>query len=329
MSAVKMLVWLESKEGAFRPASLEALSAAAVAGGSGAELSAVMTGPGARALAAGAGAYGVKRVYVTEDPALERFSQEGYATAVAAAVKASGATHVFLGHTVRGRELVSRLAQRLDCGVASDVISLENDGGRILAERPIYGGKLIAKVEVKGAPALYSVRPKAFARPEAKNGAAAEVVEVPWAAPPSGIRTTWTGFESTSKGKMDVAEADVLVSGGRGMRGPEGFKMLEELADLLNGAVSCSRPVSEQGWRPHGDHVGQTGKTVSPTLYLACGISGAIQHMAGVSSARVIVAINKDPNAPVFERADYGIVGDLFEVVPRLTDEIRKLQKAG
>jgi electron transfer flavoprotein alpha subunit len=320
---------MEMKEGAFRPFAFEALTAArALAGGMGGDVVAsVIGGPAVKAAASGAGAWGPNRVLVTADPSLETFSQEGYAAALHAQVQACGSTHVVMTHSVRGRELAPRIAMKLDAGTASDCIALEVADGKVVAERPIYGGKLIARVEVKTTPVVITVRPKAFPRAEAGNGKEAEVTEVPLVPPASGIRTRWTGFQSTSKGKMDVMEADVLVSGGRGMRGPEGFRILEELADLLGGTVSCSRPVSEQGWRPHGDHVGQTGKTVSPTLYVAAGISGAIQHMAGVSSSRVIVAINKDPNAPIFEKADYGIVGDLFEVIPRLTDEIRKTDR--
>lgn len=327
-----ILVWLETQDGRVKPAALEAAAAAArLATELGGEAVGGLAGAAVAGLVPALGGAGLRRVYVTEDPALEHFTQEGFAQAIALQMKEAGASHLFAAHTVRGRDLAPRVAQRFEAGMASDVISLEVKDGALLAERPIYAGKLIAKVEVQGSPAVYTLRPKAFreaaaaaqSRSSGANGGGPASVPVAWSPPPGGLRTRWKSYEAARGAKIEVSDAEYLVCGGRGVRGSEGFALLEELADALGGAVCCSRPVAEAGWREHREHVGQTGRVVSPTLYVACGISGAIQHMAGVTGARVIVAINKDPNAPVFEKADYGIVGDLFEVVPRLTQELK------
>ena len=202
------------------------------------------------------------------------------------------------------------------------------EGGKLVAMRPVYAGKAMQKVGFTRAPALVSLRPKVFA-PGAGNGGGAKVTPLAIAYDPAAARARLREVKATSAGKADLTEAEIIVSGGRGLRGPENFHLVESLATALGGTVGASRAVVDAGWRPHADQVGQTGKTVSPKLYVAVAISGAIQHLAGMSSSRCIVAINKDPDAPIFKVADYGIVGDAFEIVPALTEAVKKLNAQG
>jgi electron transfer flavoprotein alpha subunit len=225
-----------------------------------------------------------------------------------------------------GRDLAARVAARLGVGLASDCTALSAAGGRLVASRPIFAGKAIQKIAFPASPALASLRPKAFA-PVTGAGKAGTVEALAFAWDESAPRAKVAGMAGAKSGKVDLTEAEIIVSGGRGMKGPEHFNLVEQLADALGGSVGASRAVVDAGWRPHGEQVGQTGKTVSPKLYVAIGISGAIQHLAGMTSSRCIVAINKDPDAPIFKVADYGIVGDAFEVVPALTDAIRQLHR--
>ena len=328
---MKILVYLEVQNGNVRRTSLEAVAAALrVARDLGGEVIGSLVGGGDMVgLGSAMGSRGLARVMVTRHQDLAAYSQEGYAQAVAAQAREAGATHVFFSHTAFGKDLAPRVAQKLDAGMAGDVVALMTEGGRLVAERPMYAGRVVAQVGVTGERAVFTLRPKIFPAGETQAGKTAEVTEIPFTPPPGGIRAVLKGIEAAAAGMVDLTEADFIVSGGRGVKGPEGFKPLEELARVLGAAVGASRAAVDAGWRPHADQVGQTGKTVSPTLYVACGISGAIQHLAGMGSSKVIVAINKDPNAPIFEKADYGIVGDLFEVVPRLTAEVKKLKAAG
>jgi electron transfer flavoprotein alpha subunit len=207
----------------------------------------------------------------------------------------------------------------LDAGLAMDCVSVRAVDGKIIATRPLYGGKILAEIQVLSVPALVCLRPNVIPVLKKAGRGGIERVSVEPPRPSTEILET-----IREQGKMELTEADVVVSGGRGMGGPD-FSVLEELARALSGAVGASRAAVDEGWRPHSDQVGQTGKVVSPKLYIACGISGAVQHMAGMSGSRCVVAVNKDPDAPIFSRADYGIVGDLFEVVPVLTEALRKL----
>jgi electron transfer flavoprotein alpha subunit len=224
-----------------------------------------------------------------------------------------------------GKDLAPRVAARLGAGLATDCTALRAEGGQLVATRPIYAGKVLAEVTWDKPPAVASLRPKIFepAPPDAARSAAVEMFPAPVAEADLRVRTV--EVKAAAQGQVDLTEAEVIVSGGRGMKGPEGYGVLEELAAALGGVVGASRAAVDAGWRPHGDQVGQTGKTVSPRLYVACGISGAIQHLAGMSGSRCVVAINKDPDAPIFKVADYGLVGDLFEIVPALAGEVRKL----
>ncbi|HEX9293450.1 MAG TPA: electron transfer flavoprotein subunit alpha/FixB family protein [Gemmatimonadales bacterium] len=247
---------------------------------------------------------------------------EGCASAIAERAKSGGYGAVVFAATATGKDLAPRVAAKLGVGVATDVTELSVEGGTIVATRPVYAGKAMQKVRVLGKPAVISVRPNVF-RPDAQ----ASQVKPESLSVASPGRVVVREIKAAPAGTLDVAEAQVIISGGRGLKEPANFKMLEELARAFGGqaAVGASRAVVDMGWRPHADQVGQTGKTVSPSLYIAVGISGMIQHLAGMRTSKVIVAINKDKDAPIFKVADYGVVGDLFEIVPKLTEEIRKL----
>jgi electron transfer flavoprotein alpha subunit len=248
-------------------------------------------------------------------------NREGAAAALAERAK-TGYRAVVFGATATGRDLAPRVAAKLGVGVAADITDLATDAGAIVVTRPVYAGKALLKVKVAAQPAVLSLRPNVFT-PDAD---AAAVIPERLAIKPGG-RVTVREIKAAPAGTLDVAEAQVIISGGRGLKEPANFKVLEELARAFGGqaAVGASRAVVDAGWRAHADQVGQTGKTVSPSLYIAVGISGAIQHLAGMRTSKVIVAINKDKDAPIFKVADYGVVGDLFEIVPKLTEEIRKL----
>lgn len=248
-------------------------------------------------------------------------NREGAAAALAERAK-TGYRAVVFAATATGRDLAPRVAAKLGVGLAADITDLATDAGAIVVTRPVYAGKALLKVKVAAQPAVLSLRPNVFT-PDAD---AAAVIPERLAVQPGG-RVTVREIKAAPAGTLDVAEAQVIISGGRGLKDPANFKVLEELARAFGGqaAVGASRAVVDAGWRGHADQVGQTGKTVSPSLYIAVGISGAIQHLAGMRTSKVIVAINKDKDAPIFKVADYGVVGDLFEIVPKLTEEIRKL----
>jgi electron transfer flavoprotein alpha subunit len=318
-----ILVFVEQRQGEVRTASLQAVSEAQrQSSGAGWPVAAVIAGQGVGDAAASLGAYGAQKVYVADDPGLELYSGEGYTEAVVKAVEASEADAVFFAGTAMGRDLAPRVAARLGVSALADAVGLELDGGSFVVRRPVYSGKAFATVDAAGkSPQVISLRPNVFALEE--TGGSAEVVSVDGLS--LEIRARVTDLVDTSAGEIDVAEADIIVSGGRGIKGPENFALIRELADSLGAAVGASRAVVDAGWIEHKHQVGQTGKVVSPSLYVACGISGAIQHLAGMSSSKVIVAINKDPDAPIFKVADYGVVGDLFDVVPPMVEEIKKL----
>jgi len=248
--------------------------------------------------------------------------REGCATAIAERAKAGGYRAVVFAATATGKDLAPRVAAKLGVGVAADLTDVTADGSGFLVTRPVYAGKALLKVKVTSQPAVLSLRPNVFTPDERAASVTPETLPVT-----SSGRVRVREIKAAPAGTLDVAEAQVIISGGRGLKEPANFKVLEELAHAFGGqaAVGASRAVVDAGWRAHADQVGQTGKTVSPSLYIAVGISGAIQHLAGMRTAKVIVAINKDKDAPIFKVADYGVVGDLFEIVPRLTEEIRKL----
>jgi electron transfer flavoprotein alpha subunit len=321
MSAI--LAVTEQRDGALRKVSREAVWAARqLADQLGGTVDAlVLAAPGVDVASAQLGAAGADKVLVAADASFARYAPDGYAATVAERATAGGYAAVIVPATATGKDLAPRIAARLDVPLASDVTALGVEGGKVTAARPVYAGKAIERVVFEAAQGVISLRPNSYVVGSA--GKAGAVEQVPAASVPA--RVTVREVKASEQGVLDVAEADVVVAGGRGLRGPEHFHLVEELAKAFgNAAVGASRAVVDAGWRPHAEQVGQTGKTVSPTLYVALGISGAIQHLAGMRTAKVIVAINKDKDAPIFKAADYGIVGDLFEILPKLTEEVRK-----
>jgi electron transfer flavoprotein alpha subunit len=322
--ANKVLVVAEQRDGVLKKVAFEMLGAgselAAALGGS---VEAVLLGSGLGDMPDLLAQYGAAKVYVADDPALATYSSEGYADTLASFVGKVEPTVILIGATAMGIDLAPRLAAQLGVGMASDCVALEIEAGRLLATRPIFAGKALAKVKLNGDPQMVTVRSNVFPAPDPDPGAVA-VVE-PVAAVADAIRAKVVDIVGAGEGKIDVAEADRIVSGGRGVAGPEGFAPITSLAKALGAAVGASRAAVDAGWIEHNHQVGQTGKTVTPNLYIACGISGAIQHLAGMKTSKAIVAVNKDPEAPIFKVADYGIVGDLFEVAPLLEKEFAAL----
>lgn len=317
-----ILVFVEQRDGDIRKASLQALSEAARQKGAGGEVTAVLAGAGISDAAAGLGAWGASKVFVADDPNLGNYSAEGYAEAVAKAAEQAQPSAIFFAGSAMGRDLAPRVAARLGVSALADVVGLSLDGENFTARRPVYSGKAFAEATTAGkTPQVITLRPNVFAAEE--SGGTAEVVSLDGLS--LSIRAVVKELVMTAGGELDVAEADIIVSGGRGIKGPENFALIKSLADAVGGAVGASRAVVDAGWIEHSHQVGQTGKVVSPSLYIACGISGAIQHLAGMSSSKIIVAINKDPDAPIFKIADYGIVGDLFDVIPPMVDAIKAL----
>ncbi len=294
----------------------------------GVELEGVMVGSGdLESLVGELSASGADRVYVCSDAALEKYAASGYVLCVSKTVKEKDPLCVLIGASAMGKDLAPRLAGRLGVAVASDCTGVEFEDGELVATRPIYAGKVFARVRLKGKPAIVSLRPKAFPAEDRVSEREAVVESVSIAGLSDVLKERVVEVGSEGGAAVDLTEADIIVSGGRGLKAPENFSIIEELADALGGVVGASRAAVDAGWRPHSDQVGQTGKVVNPTLYVACGISGAIQHLAGMRSSKYIVAINKDKDAPIFKVADYGVVGDLFEIVPMLTEEVRKLRE--
>ena len=319
-------VWIiaEQRDGALRKISFELASTARkLADQLGVEVSAVLLGSGIEGLAAQLGKYGVDKVYVGDSPALEPYITEAHAAAAAKIIKENDPAIVLLGASVQGKDLSARLAGKLATGLATDCTDVKIADGKLLAIRPMYAGKCFGEVITSASPQMASLRPNVFALKE--NAKAAAVTKFDPAIDAAQIKSKILEVQKDTSGKVDLTEANVIVAGGRGMKGPEGFQILEELAEVLKGCVGASRAAVDAGWRLQKDQVGQTGKVVSPNLYIACGISGAIQHLAGMSSSKYIVAINKDAEAPIFTKADYGVVDDLFKVVPELTGACKKL----
>jgi electron transfer flavoprotein alpha subunit len=270
-----------------------------------------------------AATYGITKVIHYKSPDLENYSPSAYTDIISTYAKEINAEYLIFSNTSLGKDLAPRTAIKLDAGCLMDCINLRNMNGEVIALRPVYGGKAIMECKINSVTKVFTIRPNIFQIKEIEDILQAQV-EVKEVNDPN-LKTKVIALKK-SEGKLDVAEADIIVSGGRGLKGPENFKLIEGLAEVLGGAVGASRAVVDAGWRPHGEQVGQTGKTVSPKLYIACGISGAIQHLAGMSSSRYIVAINKDKDAPIFNIADYGIAGDIFEIIPVLTEEIKKIK---
>jgi electron transfer flavoprotein alpha subunit len=313
-----ILTFAEARDGRLRRASLEVVSEARrLAGALGASVETVVVGPGSEAHAGELCAQGADRVRSFGDAALAAYATESYARALAQAIADARPSVVLVPFTAMGKDLAPRVAARVSAGLASDCVALELKDGRLVARRPMYAGKVYATVEWTGEPQMATLRPNVF--PLGPRDAS-RAVEVVTASVEASARARVTATTATAQGRVPLSEAQIIVSGGRGLKGPENFSLVENLADALGAAVGASRAVVDAGWVDHQLQVGQTGRTVSPSLYVACGISGAIQHLAGMSTSRCIVAINKDPDAPIFKIADYGVLGDLFELLPKITE---------
>ena len=318
-----VLVYLEADGDQLRAPALEGLGAgAALAAALGMELHGVVTAGNAGAIAENARGLGAAAIHTVEDEVLSQPVINPHTRAVAAVAEAVGADWLLFPATVQGRDLLATVGGRLRAGVAADATAIDVVDGSVQITRPVYAGKAIQVIKAERTPFCVGLRPNAFEKAQA--GGESRVESHPLPAASEVPVTTLAEILAPETKQVDLTEAAIVVSGGRGFKGPENFYLVEELAAALGGVVGASRAVVDAGWRPHGEQVGQTGKTVSPQLYVACAISGAIQHLAGMSSSKCIVAINKDPEAPIFKVADYGIVGDVFEVLPALTEAINR-----
>jgi electron transfer flavoprotein alpha subunit len=272
--------------------------------------------------------WGADRVWLWEDAGLAPYRGEVWTPQVAALAARESPRTIWGAVTSRHREFMARLAARLDAGLAADCVGFGLADGQLVATRPVYAGKLLSRVRWTGTPWLATLRPNVFKASDPVAGRSPVVERVPLAAVPASAAPAFVERrEEAQTGLPELTEAEIVISGGRGLKGPENFALLETLAGVLGAAVGASRAAVDAGWRPHRFQVGQTGRTISPKLYIGCGISGAIQHLAGMRTSKVICAVNKDPEAPIFKIADFGLVGDLFEVVPRLTEEFRRLKE--
>jgi electron transfer flavoprotein alpha subunit len=321
--ANKILAVLEQRDGILKRSAFETVSAAyKIASELNLEVEAVVVGNEISNIN-DVGNYGISKVVHLKHADLDNYSSSGYRDAIVNYANEVDADYIMLANTSLGKDLAPRLAVKLGAGCLMDCVKLDTSSGDLTATRPVYAGKALVDVKFNSGKKVITIRPNVFKALPTENSSV-DVTSKEVSSP--NLKTRVVEFKK-SEGKLDVAEADIIVSGGRGMKGPEHFNLIEELADSLGAAVGASRAVVDAGWRPHGEQVGQTGKTVSPSLYVACGISGAIQHLAGMSSSKYIVAINKDKDAPIFNIADYGVAGDVFEILPVLTEEIKKVKQ--
>lgn len=329
MADTSILVFVEQRDGRLKKAAVEAVSEGRrLADQLGAELHVALLGSGLDRLAGDLAGWGADCLHTADHPELQYYSAEGYSHVLAGMIGQLSPTVFLLPATAMGKDVAPRVAAICNAGLATDCTALSVEDGRLVARRPVYAGKAIATVRwAEGSIQMASLRPNVFPA-ETREGSGAPAV-TPFAVDDLEGKIRARVKEVTGGGgeTKDITEADVIVAGGRGLKGAEHFTLLEALAEQLDAAVGASRAVVDTGWIDHQQQVGQTGKTVSPQLYIACGISGAIQHLAGMSSAKCIVAINKDPEAPIFKVADYGIVGDLFEVLPAFTEEVARLKE--
>ena len=311
----------EQRDGELRKVSLEVVSEGRrLADGLGTDLTAVVLGSGVEGLAEKLKKYCPDKIWMVDDPALADYTTNAYTNILSDLIRSADPAVVIIGASMQGKDLAGRLAARLDAGVAMDCVAIELENGSLTYTRPMFGGKILAEVEIEGSLQIVAIRPNVMDITEASKDSSIDKpsVEV------GEVKTAVVEKKMETADKIELTEADIIVSGGRGTGGD--YAVIEALAAELGAAVGASRSAVDEGWRPHSDQVGQTGKTVSPTLYVACGISGAIQHLAGMSTSKYIVAINKDEEAPIFSKADLGIVGDLFDVVPAVTEEVKKLK---
>ena len=323
-----ILAFAEARGGELRKVALEAVTAARrMADSTGGEVHALLVGaPGIAQKAEALAQHGADKVFVTEHEGFTNYNAEATVALAADRIKSGGYRAALFATSAQGRDLAPRVAARLGVGIVTDVTGIELNGDTLTVKHPMNIGKVIATVSMQGSPAIVSIRPNTFS--PVVNAKAGTVETVQPSADPASSRTVVKEMVTGARGKLDLAEAPVIIAGGRGLKAAENFKLVEDLADAFgNAAVGATRAVTDDGWRPHADQIGQTGRLVSPDLYVAVGISGAVQHLAGMKTSRTIVAINKDKEAPIFKVADYGIVGDVLEVVPALTAAIREARK--
>jgi electron transfer flavoprotein alpha subunit len=325
-----MWVYAEHKDGKIKKVAFEILSEAKkMVEKSGGPLCAVLIGSGVEGMAAALGAYGARKVYCVEAADLGTYTTGCYTKALCDLVQQEKPAILLFGASINGKDLSARVAGRLGAGLATDCTGIGlDDAGRLQVRRPMFAGKVYADVCFSdAAPQMASVRPNVLSIAAPDETRKPEVVKIAAAVKAEDAMVTITEVLKTGGAKIDLTESEIIVSGGRGLKGPEGFQILEDLASVLGGVVGASRAAVDAGWRPQSDQVGQSGKVVTPNLYVACGISGSIQHLAGMGTSKMIVAVNKDPEAPIFKKADYGVVDDLFKVVPAFTQEVKKLQQ--
>ena len=326
-----ILVYAETRGSALRKVALETVSAARalVDANGGGQVHALCAVPsGGAALAEQLGKHGVDVVLTAEHPGYATYARESIAATLAERARSGGYRAVIVGFSAQGRDLAPRVSAKLDAPIATDVTEIRIAGDSVVVKHPVYANKVIATLQLDGPLVVLSTRPGAI--PAAEAPRAATVESLAPASDPSAEKVVVKEMQEGGKGKIDLGEAPVIIAGGRGLKAPENFKLVEDLAAAFgNAAVGATRAVTDEGWRPHSDQIGQTGRQVSPQLYVAVGISGAIQHLAGMRSSKTIVAINKDKEAPIFKVADYGIVGDVMEVVPALTQAVREAKASG
>lgn len=324
-----IFAFAESRKGKLRKAALEAVSAARrLADGAGGEVHALLAGPSGIGAEAGAlAAHGADAVLVAENAAFDNYNPEAMAELCAARIREGAYRVAIFCTSALGRDLAPRVAAKLGAGIVTDVTEFQLDGDALRVKHPVNIGKVIATVRIRSNPAVFAIRSGVVTPVKSEKAGKVENIQI--AGDPSAVRVKVTEMIEGGSGKLDLAEAPVVVAGGRGLKSAENFRLVEDLAAAFgNAAVGATRAVTDDGWRPHSDQIGQTGRLVSPDLYIAVGISGAVQHLAGMRTSRTIVAINKDKDAPIFKVADYGIVGDVFEIVPALTEAIREAKKS-
>jgi len=320
-----VLVFVEQRQGRIKQSSLEALSEGRrLAKKIGSTVSALVIGNQIDSLVNEISKFGPDSVILVQHDALANYSPDGYRDAFLEVVKQEQPKVILVAGTAMGKDIAPRIAAKIDAGLATDCLAIEITDDTMIATRPVFAGKVLQKLKIMSSTKIATLKPNTF-RTEEVSTKAPSIKKITPQIDPSKWKVVLKGIQEPEVKKQDVSEASVIVSGGRGMKGPEGYKILEDLATALGGTVGASRAAVDAGWRAHAEQVGQTGKIVSPNLYIACGISGAVQHQVGMANSKVIVAINKDPEAPIFKFADYGIIGDLFEVIPALTREVKKL----
>ena len=318
---MSVLIFIDHSEGHVKKSSLEALSyGSALAGQLGTTAEAILLGTVTEDLA-GLGKYGIQKVHQLATESLNHLDAQVYAQIIGDAVGTLGATVVVFSNNLSGKAVAPRVAARLKAGLVSGAVALPDTSNGFVVKKNVFSGKAFAHIAINTAVKVVALNPNSYAVKTGEGQAVVAPLAVTAGAPKVKVVSA-----TQATGQVPLTEAELVVSGGRGLKGPENWGMVEELAKLLGAATACSRPVADAHWRPHNEHVGQTGIAIAPNLYIAIGISGAIQHLAGVNRSKVIVVINKDPEAPFFKAADYGIVGDAFEVVPKMIEAVKKLK---